>query len=126
VSWSAYKKFENKYGTQNSTFVDGLSNDQLFFVYYAQSWCIDKDKISEFDPHSPPRARVVGAIMNSGAFARSFNCPVGSRMNPTNKCAIWEDPTPPSILSLSTPQQTLRAQFCVIVLSLLAFLYAPL
>ena len=126
VSWNAFKKFEAKYGSDNSTFVNGLSSDQLFFVSYAQSWCIAKDRISEWDPHSPSRARVLGAVMNSRAFSRSFNCTVGSRMNPETKCAIWEEPVPPSRLSLSIPQQTIFAQFSVIVLSILVFLYFPL
>jgi hypothetical protein len=94
-------------------------------VSYAQSWCISQDHISDSNPHSPPRARVLGAVMNSGAFARSFNCPVGSRMNPAEKCAIWEEPAAPSRLSLTLPQQSLIAQFAVIVLSVLVFIYLP-
>lgn len=43
-----------------------------------------------YDVHSTARLRVIGPVSNSEDFAKAFNCPVGSPMNPENKCNIWE------------------------------------
>ena len=33
--------------------------------------------------------RVYGPLQNSEEFAKAFQCPVGTRMNPQKKCAVW-------------------------------------
>ena len=33
--------------------------------------------------------RVIGTLSNSAAFSEEFNCPIGSPMNPKDKCAVW-------------------------------------
>lgn len=63
-----------------------------------QMWCeigtpkYQKKRDESGDSHSPPRYRVIGAVSNTKDFARAFNCPEGSSMNPTNKCNIWDKP----------------------------------
>jgi len=74
--------------------VPGLTNEKLFFVSLAQSWCAlqtpeDARIRIATDPHSPARFRVLGPLINHPYFANTYNCPVGSRMNPVKKCAIW-------------------------------------
>ena len=71
-----------------------LSARQLFFVSFATVWCETRRPESAHqqlltDPHSPGRYRVIGTLENSEDFAREFNCPAGSRMNPVDKCAVW-------------------------------------
>merc|ERR1712089_60803 len=41
--------------------------------------------------HSPAPWRVNVALANQPEFARDFNCPAGSRMNPEpeDRCAVW-------------------------------------
>lgn len=35
--------------------------------------------------------RIIGSLMNTEAFAKAFNCPVGSKMNPAGRerCQLW-------------------------------------
>ena len=41
------------------------------------------------DVHSLGRYRVTVPLMNSPDFAKAFNCPKGSKMNPEKKCSLW-------------------------------------
>jgi len=77
----------------------GLSHysmDQLFFISFAQLYCENEDNYNSFitdhtleDEHSPGSARVRGVVSNSKVFAKVFNCPVKSAMNPEKKCQVW-------------------------------------
>lgn len=71
-----------------------LTSKQLFFVGFAQVWCsISTPEALKLqvlnDPHAPAQFRVIGTLSNSHEFAREFNCPVGSNMNPEKKCVVW-------------------------------------
>lgn len=71
-----------------------LTAKQLFFLNFAQVWC-GQQRIDEArnrmktSVHSPGIFRIIGVLSNSQDFAREFNCPVNSPMNPEKKCAIW-------------------------------------
>lgn len=41
------------------------------------------------DTHSPSQFRANVPLMNSKDFAAAFKCPVGSKMNPKEKCVVW-------------------------------------
>ena len=58
----------------------------MFYIAYGQSHCSIGD---EKDPHAPGKARVNVVLSNSKDFAKAFNCPTGSPMNPKNKCLMW-------------------------------------
>lgn len=69
---------------------------QLFWISYAQFYCtVQREKLKKrlldtFEVHTIDRFRVMGPLMNAQAFARDFNCPIKSRMNPDReRCAIW-------------------------------------
>lgn len=41
------------------------------------------------DVYSPAHARVVLSLVNFDQFAKAYNCPLNSTMNPENKCITW-------------------------------------
>ncbi|XP_029344493.1 neprilysin-1 isoform X2 [Acyrthosiphon pisum] len=94
-SWRAYKS--NNIGEEfRLAGLNKYSNDQLFFLSYANVWCqnpedmkSEKKDIFGNDEHSPSFARVLGSLRNSPEFAEVWKCPVGSPMNPSKKCSMW-------------------------------------
>lgn len=71
-----------------------LSAEQLFFLGFAQLWCSSYDNIHYWEElysdHTISKYRVLGAVTNLAEFSSAYNCPLGSKMNPTmNKCKLW-------------------------------------
>lgn len=73
---------------------------QIFFIRYAQKRCanLPADYIRELMAIIPGDMRskklygyfrALVPLMNSPQFAQSFNCTLGSRMNPQDKCVAW-------------------------------------
>ncbi|KAG6586939.1 Endothelin-converting enzyme 1 [Phytophthora cinnamomi] len=92
VAFNAYKNRLSASGSGDSDSSD--NDDQLFFVSYAQTWCgkiRDETAVDSFltNTHAVGEVRVNGAAMNSAAFSSAFNCPVGTPMNPADKCVLW-------------------------------------
>lgn len=90
----AYRKWVTQRGVDADLPGLNLNHDQLFFLNYAQIWCGSmrpEDALSKLrsSVHSPGVIRVLGPLSNSKEFAAAYNCPVGSPMNPTNKCSVW-------------------------------------
>jgi len=93
---NSYHSYMKQYGgsANKPSIVPKLTNIELFFVAFAQGWC---EKISdealrvqvETDPHSPARFRVLGPLINLPDFANTWQCPVGSFMNPKSRCEVW-------------------------------------
>lgn len=73
----------------------GLTNysqEQIFFINYAQVWCTKARKsrlnrMLDTDLHSPNYFRVVGPIENSHEFSSAFNC--NKKVDKKKKCKIW-------------------------------------
>lgn len=90
----AYKKWVRLHGEEPELPGLNLNHDQLFFLNYAQIWCgrmRPEDAITKIrsSVHSPGIIRVIGPLSNSKDFAKAYNCPLGSPMNPYNKCNVW-------------------------------------
>ncbi|CAM5174101.1 unnamed protein product [Natator depressus] len=94
TAYNAYKAWLQKNGEEKHLPAVGLTNNQLFFVGFAQVWCSVRTPESSHeglvtDPHSPDKFRVIGTLSNSRDFAEHFKCPVGSPMNPGKHCEVW-------------------------------------
>ncbi|EEC10351.1 endothelin-converting enzyme, putative [Ixodes scapularis] len=93
-AFNAYKKWVKENGPEAG--LPGLkyTPQQLFWISAANVWCgksrPETLKLSILaGSHSPGRFRVIGPTSNTPEFAAEFNCPVGSPMNPVNKCTVW-------------------------------------
>lgn len=91
----AYERWLRIHGDAAET-LPGLNatGKQLFFLNFAQLWCgsmrpeATKNKLKTA-VHSPGKFRVIGTLSNSEEFAEVYDCPLGSPMNPVNKCTVW-------------------------------------
>ncbi|EGI67062.1 Endothelin-converting enzyme 1 [Acromyrmex echinatior] len=95
AAFKAYQRRERECGKPNTVLPgqENLTNDQLFFLSFANLWCEDpamSASKAKHDVHSIGRLRVIGTVSNSHDFAKAYNCPVGSAMNPEKKCHIWK------------------------------------
>uniref|UniRef100_A0A8C4D919 endothelin-converting enzyme 1 n=1 Tax=Dicentrarchus labrax TaxID=13489 RepID=A0A8C4D919_DICLA len=93
AAYHAYRSWVQKSGEEKRLPAVNLTNDQLFFVGFAQVWCSVRTPESAHeglvtDPHSPPRYRVIGTLANSPDFSRHFNCPEGTPMNTGKRCEV--------------------------------------
>ena len=93
VAFQAFKKYGNT--DKRLIGLGNLTGDQLFFIGWSQVWCTVYTPESLrmqilVRPHSPVQFRVNGPLSNSDDFAKAYNCPLGSGMNPgSEKCSIW-------------------------------------
>lgn len=93
-SYRAYQKWVSTHGREPHLPGIDLTHDQLFFLNYAQIWCgnmRDEEALQKIrtSVHSPGSIRVLGPLSNSKDFAKAYKCPLGSRMNPVDKCSVW-------------------------------------
>ena len=93
LAWEAWKKETEN---QRLTTLDGLSPDQRFFVGFAQ-WACSAERPETLrlhaatDPHSPPRYRINGVVVNMPEFKQAFDCPEDAAMVKADEaiCRIW-------------------------------------
>lgn len=93
-AFRAYRRWTKDHGRESR--LPGLEHtpDQLFWISAANIWCgkfrpeVLKLRVNS-GVHSPAKFRIIGPLSNSPEFAQSFNCPVGSPMNPRKKCSVW-------------------------------------
>jgi endothelin-converting enzyme/putative endopeptidase len=73
---------------------DGVTNEQRFFLAYANSWCeqIRPEAMRTIiltNPHSMPKYRVNNVVSNMPEFAKAFNCKADKPMVHTTQCRVW-------------------------------------
>ncbi|XP_065890272.1 endothelin-converting enzyme homolog isoform X2 [Dysidea avara] len=92
---TAYHAYKNVMNGTKAIKYKGLSEDQLFFVSFAQLYCslftdAALEQSTKTDPHSPGPIRVLGTLVNSEEFTEAFQCSKGSKMYPSDdRCELW-------------------------------------
>lgn len=97
LAYQAYQRHKKAHAAQiKPSPVAGLSDDQLLFVAFAQTWCSisspeDERRRLRTDSHSPPPQRVNVTVSTLPEFAQTFSCAPGTPMNPApdQSCAVW-------------------------------------
>ncbi|PIC29394.1 hypothetical protein B9Z55_020982 [Caenorhabditis nigoni] len=92
VSWKSYNKVD--FANEPSIFgFEDEKPDKLFFHLTALNWCSPRSTVTLAEQleqvHPTESFRVNGVFRNMKTFADAFNCPVGSPMNPKNKCELF-------------------------------------
>jgi putative endopeptidase len=92
LAFEAYRALRKS--AKEAIVADGMSEDQQFFLGFAQGWCAayrpDFERmVVQTNPHAPPRFRVRGPLTNMPEFGEAFSCKVGSPMRPKNTCSVW-------------------------------------
>jgi len=92
-AYGAYQLWIKEHGA-TEPIVEGLTNDQLFFLGFAQTWCTVATPeferlMATVDPHSAPRYRVIGPISQFPEFGEAFSCKEGTPMRPKDTCEVW-------------------------------------
>ncbi|XP_067010330.2 endothelin-converting enzyme homolog [Anabrus simplex] len=90
----AYRRYLKRNGPEPKLAgLEEFSHEQLLFLGFANLWCQASkpayDDAILRDRHSPAKFRVLGTLSNTPDFAKAWNCPANSTMNPKNKCIIW-------------------------------------
>ena len=95
ASLTAYRELQRKIEEQKMPGLTHFSNEQLFFLSHANTWCSNPNFLftprewPDWSIHPDSFYRIVIPAMNSPDFAKAFNCPVGSPMNPIKKFRLW-------------------------------------
>ncbi|XP_033610621.1 endothelin-converting enzyme homolog [Cryptotermes secundus] len=93
-AYRAYQRYKERHDTEQVLpGMESFSHNQLLFLAFANIWCLDEGpyygEVSAEDTHSPGKYRVLGSLSNSPEFSETWNCPVNSSMNPSDRCIIW-------------------------------------
>ncbi|XP_055869693.1 neprilysin-1-like isoform X3 [Biomphalaria glabrata] len=95
IAYKAYRSSIEAEGKEEPILPSqNLTHNRMFFLSFAQTFCseisVDYLKyLKTFNRHRQDIIRVNAAIQNSPEFADVYSCPLGSPMNPKNKCFLW-------------------------------------
>ncbi|KAM7302937.1 hypothetical protein ISCGN_018445 [Ixodes scapularis] len=68
---------------------EGISTNQLFYVYYAASMCRAGGKSGTATSGASAPMSVNWALMDDPEFEKTFGCSQGTGMNPATRCRFW-------------------------------------
>ncbi|KAI8639292.1 hypothetical protein BD408DRAFT_421706 [Parasitella parasitica] len=99
IALTAYREYISQIQQQELLLpgFESLTQEQMFFIGYTIPRCsYFDDELTGYDPkdeHAPWSIRVKNSLINSADFAKTFNCPAGSPMNPhkndEDRCVVW-------------------------------------
>uniref|UniRef100_A0A0K0EMS5 Peptidase_M13 domain-containing protein n=1 Tax=Strongyloides stercoralis TaxID=6248 RepID=A0A0K0EMS5_STRER len=96
IAHRAYMKYLESIGRSEPKIpgFESFTNEQLFFISFGRTWCsvLSNNSIEhriENDVHSPGNIRLKVTLANYKPFSKAFNCKLGSKMNPSDKCELW-------------------------------------
>ena len=92
IAWAAYQK--SLAGKPKPADIDGFTNEQRFFLGYAQVWAATATPQFELlqtntNEHPLPRYRLMGTVSNMAEFQKAFGCKSGDKMVRADACTIW-------------------------------------
>jgi len=92
----AYRAYRMSLNGQEPPVIDDFTGDQRFFLAWAQVWrAAERERSARqrllSDPHSPPEARVNGAVRNQDAWYEAFNITQDDELYlpPEERVRIW-------------------------------------
>ena len=90
----AYMALMSALGSSPPAPVDGLTEQQRFFLGWANVWCTNrtdeyKRMLVTVDPHSPGEWRVNGVVSNMPEFREAYHCKADAPMVRQNACRAW-------------------------------------
>ena len=94
IGYHSYKRWQ-KLNSHIERKLPGIdyTPEQLFWIASAQTYC-NKDRPEELirraaTDQTLEQFRIIGSFQNLPEFSQDFNCPLGSYMNPVEKCQIF-------------------------------------
>lgn len=93
-AFRAYRRWVQRNGPEPRLPGISMSPEKLFWISAANIWCgkyrpeLMKVRVAA-GSHSPAQFRILGPMSNLKEFSETFNCPLGSPLNPVKKCAVW-------------------------------------
>ena len=90
----SYAAFKNLRKEQAPFPYAGFSEDQQFFLGFAQTWCSSlRPEMARLqaqtNEHSTPQWRINGTVANTPEFQAAFACKAGAPMAPVERCQVW-------------------------------------
>lgn len=95
LAFRAYKTYmedSSLGGVPEGTELSEDEGEKVFFLAFAQICFVGKNAVLQqalADVHTHGQPRVRGALVNNDDFARVFQCPACSAMNPVDMCVVW-------------------------------------
>jgi putative endopeptidase len=94
LSFAAFERGEKVHPSTPT--LDAFTPAQQFYVGFAQAWCANYRPealrlLVATNPHSPPKFRVNGPLMNLPEFAHAFQCAEDAPMahSSAQRCDVW-------------------------------------